>query len=509
MTPTPASPHQSGPHQSDPVQSGPHQSGQARPGPDSHADRGRRDALTLAADIRSGATDPAEVLEQAISRIESLNPQLNAIVSTRFDEARAEVAAGLPDGPLRGVPIVIKNLGTDVAGQPATDGSRLFADVVATVDSTIVQRYRAAGMIVLGTSNVPELGKTTTTESVLYGPCHNPWNTDYSTGGSSGGSAAAVASGMVPVAHATDGGGSIRIPAAMCGLVGLKPSRGRVPTWPHPAALAAPISYHHAVTTTVRDSAALLDAVAGHRPGDAYGAPTPARPFLEEVGVDPGRLRIGVLRTAPGPFPTDPECSAAVDHTAALLTGLGHEVTEVELGLDVIEVMSTVGVIMGAQLRATVDDRLAHLGRELREDDLEPWTLTILENARTHQAPDVSRALQTAQRTGWRVAELFTGGVDVLLLPTMPATTPELGYLDVRDPESMWTRSSAFSAATSVFNISGQPAISLPLATDGRGMPVGVQLVADYAREDLLLRVAGQLESAAPWPTVAPGHTGW
>ena len=469
-----------------------------------------RDALALAADIASGATTAAEVLEDAIARIEALDPQLNAMVATRFDAARAEVEAGLPDGPLRGVPIVIKALGTDVAGLPAADGSRLFADVVADVDSTVVQRYKAAGMVVLGTTNVPEMGKTTTTESLLHGPCRNPWDTAHSTGGSSGGSAAAVAAGMVPVAHGTDGGGSIRIPAAMCGLVGLKPSRGRVPTWPHPDALSSPLSYHHALTTTVRDSAALLDAVAGHRPGDAYGAPTPPRPFLDEVGADPGRLRIGLLRVAPGPFPTDPACTATVDRTAALLGELGHEVREVELDLDVMEVMSAVGAIMGAQLRATVDARLAALGRELDDDDIEPWTTVILDNAMTHSAPDVARALQTAHRTGWRVAEQFgPGGVDVLMLPTLPSTTPELGYLDVTDPGSMWTRSSAFSVCTSMFNLSGQPAISLPLGADDRGLPVGVQLVADYGREDLLLRLSGQLEAAAPWATVAPGYDGW
>ncbi|WP_295649724.1 amidase [uncultured Dietzia sp.] len=469
-----------------------------------------RDAVALAADIRAGDLDPADVLEQAIGRIEAHDPELNAMVATRFDEARAEVAAGLPDGPMCGVPIVIKALGTDVAGLPAADGSRLFADVVASVDSTIVQRYKAAGMVVLGTTNVPEMGKTTTTESLLHGPCRNPWKTGYSTGGSSGGSAAAVASGMVPVAHATDGGGSIRIPAAMCGLVGLKPSRGRVPTWPHPIGLAAPVAYHHAVTTTVRDSAALLDVVAGHVPGDAYGAPTPARPFVEEVGIDPGRLRVGVLRVAPGPFPTDSDCTAAVERTAATLEALGHQVREVELGVDVIEVMTAVGTIMGAQLRATIEDRLAELGRELDDDDIEPWTRTILDNAMTHTAPGVARALQFAQRTGWSVAELFgADSVDVLLLPTLPSTTPELGFLDVRDPESMWTRSSAYSVCTGIFNISGQPALSLPAGADERGMPVGVQFVADYAREDLLLRLAGQLEAAAPWTRIAPGYQGW
>ncbi|NLD84401.1 MAG: amidase [Actinomycetales bacterium] len=469
-----------------------------------------RDAVALAADVRVGTVDAADVLEQAIARIEAHDPTLNAMVATRFDEARAEVAAGLPDGPMRGVPVVIKALGTDVAGLPAADGSRLFADVVASVDSTIVQRYKAAGMIVLGTTNVPEMGKTTTTESLLHGPCRNPWDTGHSTGGSSGGSAAAVASGMVPVAHATDGGGSIRIPAAMCGLVGLKPSRGRVPTWPHPIGLAAPLAYHHAVTTSVRDSAALLDIVAGHVPGDAYGAPTPARPFVEEVGADPGRLRVGLLRVAPGPFPTDDEATAAVDRTAETLRGLGHEVREVELGIDVIAGMSAVGTIMGAQLRATIDDRLAVLGRDLDDDDIEPWTGVILENALTHSAPDVARALQTAQRLGWTIAEHFgADGVDVLLLPTLPSVTPELGFLDVTDPESMWARSSAYSVCTGMFNLSGQPAISLPAGLDSRGLPVGVQLVADYAREDLLLRLSGQLEAAAPWTRIAPGFDGW
>lgn len=217
-----------------------------------------------------------------------------------------------------------------------------------------------------------------------------------------------------------------------------------------------------------------------------------------------------MLRVAPGPFPTDAACTAVVDHTAALLTELGHEVREVELDVDVMEVMSAVGTIMGAQLRATIDARLTALGRELHDDDIEPWTRVILDNAMTHSAPDVSRALQTATRTGWSVAELFgPGGVDVLLMPTLPSTTPELGYLDVTDPESMWTRSSSFSACASMFNLSGQPAISLPLGADDGGLPVGVQLVSDYAQEDVLLRLSGQLEAAAPWATVAPGYDGW
>lgn len=476
----------------------------------SSADTSHRDAIALAADIRSGETSARDVAEEALRRIDTLDPAVNAVVSVRAAEALAEIDAGLPDGPLHGVPILIKNLGTDVRGQPATDGSRLFADVIAEVDSAVVQRYKAAGMVVLGTTNVSEMGKLATTESLLYGPCRNPWNTDYSTGGSSGGSAAAVASGMVPVAHGTDGGGSIRIPASACGLVGLKPSRGRVPTWPHPAGLASPVTSHHALTTTVRDSAVLLDVTAGHVPGDAFGAPTPARPFLDEVGRDPGRLRIGVIRVMPEPFPTDAAATAAVERTAAILEVLGHELREVELGIDLVQTFTISGRIMMAQTAATVATRLAALGRELRDDDLEPWTRMILDNAHGVSAADLNLELQAAQRIGWQLGKHFSdGGVDILLLPSLPLNVPEIGHLDVTDPQTLWTQAATYSTSTSPFNVSGQPAISLPSGADENGLPVGIQLAADYGREDLLLRLAGQVETHAPWPAVAPGYTSW
>lgn len=270
------------------------------------------------------------------------------------------------------------------------------------------------------------------------------------------------------------------------------------------------MTYHHALTTTVRDSAALLDAVAGHHPGDSFGAPTPLRPFLEEVGADAGRLRIGLIRIAPGPFPTDAACTAAVDHAAALLRDLGHEVREVHLGLDMMEVLAAGGTIMAAETQAQINDRLAALGRGLAEDDIEPWTRATLDSAANNRASDLAKALQTAQRTGWRVAEQFgPGGVDVILLPTRAQTTPKLGYLDVKDPETMGPRTSRFAVCTNMFNLSGQPAISLPIGTDDNGMPVGVQLMADLAREDLLLRLAGQLEASAPWQRVATGYQGW
>ncbi|MFE7711826.1 amidase, partial [Streptomyces sp. NPDC057486] len=272
---------------------------------------GSWDAVGTAAAVRSGEVDARAVVEDAIARIERLNPQYNAVIHTRFDRALEEVDAGLPDGPLRGVPVLIKDLGTDVAGLPSTGGSRLFAEGLAARDSELVARYRRAGMVVLGTTNTPELGLNASTEPALFGPTRNPWSTAHSPGGSSGGSAAAVASGMVPVAHASDGGGSIRIPSAACGLFGLKPSRGRVSPAPRPTTLSGLVSAHHAVTTTVRDSALLLDIATGPLPGDAYAAPTPADSFAAVARREPGRLRIGLITALPDGPEVHPESGGA------------------------------------------------------------------------------------------------------------------------------------------------------------------------------------------------------
>lgn len=463
------------------------------------------DAVRAAQAIRDGEVSVREVVERAIRRIEKCNTELNAVVHTRFEEALTDVERGIPDGPLRGVPTLIKDLGTNVAGLPSTGGSQLFADVRATRDSEVVARYRRAGMVVLGMTNSPELGKNTSTEPLLYGPTRNPWASTHSPGGSSGGSAAAVASGMVPVAHGNDGGGSIRIPASMCGLFGLKPSRGRIPTYPYPWMLAAPLSAHHALTTTVRDSALLLDIASGAMQGDAYGAPSPQRPFLVESRTDPGQLRIGCAVSAPSGFPTDPQCSDAVERAAATLSGLGHQVDEVVLDFDARRVMGALGTIMGAHLVATIDERLAELGRDLREDDLEPFTRAILERARTLSGGHVAEALQEAQLTGWYLGRMFAD-YDVLLMPTLAQPVPPLGTLNTTDPERLYTRSSVYSVYTSVFNMTGQPAMSIPFGTDRAGLPLGVQFAADLGREGLLLRLAGQLEQAAPWRRLAPGY---
>lgn len=431
---------------------------------------------------------------------------LNAVAHRRFDEARAEVESGLPDGPLRGVPVLVKDLYADVAGLPSTKGSRLFADDVPSADSELVRRYRAAGAVVLGTTNVPELGLNASTEGQLFGPCRNPRDPRRSTGGSSGGSAVAVATGMTPVATASDGGGSIRIPASMNGVFGLKPGRGRVSAAPYPSLLAGPVSVHHAITTTVRDSALLLDLTHGSLPGDAFGAPTPEATFVELAARVPGRLRIG-MATAPGDGePAHPDVLAVLHAAAGLLGDLGHEIVETTLDVRLEESQGGGAVLMGAGLVASVDARLAALGRALRDDDLEPFSRMLYEHYRaTLTGADVIRALETAQRVGWRLgSQLQT--FDVLLTPTLAEPVPTLGTLDTQRPETIWEHGGRYSAFTSMFNLTGQPAMSLPLGHDTRGLPVGVQVVADLGGEGLLLALATQVERAAPWARRAPGY---
>lgn len=466
----------------------------------------RLDATGLAGAIRAGEVGAREVVAESIARIEERDPALNAVVHTRFDEALAEVDAGLPDGPLHGVPVLVKDLYADVAGLPSTRGSRLFADYVPTQDSEMVRRYRAAGAVVLGTTNVPELGYNASTEGQLFGPCRNPRDQGRSTGGSSGGSAVAVATGMVPVATASDGGGSIRIPASMNGLFGLKPGRGRVNPAPYPSLLAGPVSVHHALTTTVRDSALLLDVAHGSLPGDAFGAPTPEASFVELAGRAPGRLRVG-MAVAPGDGePAAPEVLDVLRRAADLLADLGHEVTETALDYTLEESQRGGAALMGAGMVAGIDARLAALGRELCDDDLEPFTRLLYDHYRsTLTGADVARAAETAQRVGWRLgAQLRT--YDVLLTPTLAEPVPSLGLLDTTRPESIWEHGGRYSAFTSVFNLTGQPAMSLPLGADAHGLPIGVQVAADLGGEGLLLALATQVEHAAPWERRAPGY---
>lgn len=467
---------------------------------------GYADATATAAAIRSGEVSAREVVEDSITRIEKHDDVLNTVVAERFEQALAEVDAGLPDGPLAGVPMLVKDLGMQVAGLPLTRGSRLWADDVPSVDSELVRRYRRAGMVVLGMSNSPELGKSPSTEPLLHGPTRNPWAVTHSPGGSSGGSAAAVAAGLVPVAHGNDGGGSIRIPASMCGLFGLKPSRGRVTTYPAPTTLASPLSANHVLTRSVRDSALLLDLTSAPLPGDALAAPTAERSFVAQAAVAPRPLRIGLATARADGGAVDPEVAEAVRRTAALCEDLGHHVSEVELTYDAPLLMSGFGALMGITLLADVDHRLAELGRELRDDDLEPFTRVIHDYYRANlTAVQLYDAYAAVQQTGWQLGAMFDR-FDVLLTPTLPLPVPELGVLDVTRPEVMWERAGDYSAFTAAINATGMPAMSLPCGLDPAGLPMGAHFVGDLGTEGLLLSLATQLEQARPWPLVAPGY---
>jgi amidase len=450
-------------------------------------------------------------VDEAIERIEKINPELNAVIRPRFDEARREAAGVLPDGPMRGVPIVLKDLMCSMAGEPIHEGMRVLkeAHYVAEHDQELAARFRAAGFVVVGRTNTPELGIVPTTEPAAYGPTRNPWDTTRSTGGSSGGSAAAVASGMVPVGHAGDGGGSIRIPASECGLVGLKPSRARVPSGPEWGDVFAGLVCELAVTRTVRDTAAVLDAVAGPAPGDPYAAPTPTRPFVDEVGADPGRLRIGVQSEAFGAtVVTHPDCVIATEAAAALLEAQGHRVEPTHVdALDAPEFVEAFLLVWAAGIGADVDHYWAgKLGRPIGQDEVEPLTWTLVEAARAANASDFLDAHRKLQAISRRVAQWYEGGFDLLLTPTLAEPPPLLGEFDSppENPLHGLLRAAALVPFTPPFNVSGQPAISLPLHWNEDGLPIGVQLVAPYGREDVLLRVAAQLEEAAPWAQRRP-----
>jgi amidase len=458
------------------------------------------DATGIAAAIRAGEVSAREVVSFALARIDERNPTINAVVARRDDDALAEVDAGLPDGPFTGVPFVVKDLGVTVRGMPATGGSRLFADVVASEDSELVARYRRAGLVVVGMSNTPELGRNGSTEPQLFGPTRNPHDLTRSTGGSSGGTAAAVASGMVPIGHGNDGGGSIRIPAAMCGLVGLKPSRGRTPAAPKRTMLAYPLAVNHVLTTTVRDCALALDVGAGPLPGDPFVVAPPLRPYADEVGADPGRCRVAFSIATPAGDPAFPDAATAVERTAALLAELGHDVGEGAPDYPVEAMQHALQTFLRVPLAVDIDARLAELGRELRDDDLEPLTRMIYEAGKRASGAELVAAHQLLEHTARRVGRFFVDH-DVLVTPTVAVPTPPLGLLDTRDPAAMARHAGPIVALTGPFNVTGQPAISLPLGRTDGGLPVGVQLVAAYGREDLLLRVAAQLEAAAPWET--------
>lgn len=457
------------------------------------------DGLALAGLVRRGEVSPAEVVETAIAAIEESNGPLNAVVTRLYDEARQAAAQGLPEGPFRGVPYLFKELVVSVKGAATTSASRLYAANVAPADSEIVARCRRAGMAILGKTSSSEFGLQPVTEPHLFGPARNPWNTAFSPGGSSGGAAAAVASGMVPLAHATDGGGSIRIPASCCGLFGLKPTRARITAGPEGGEGLAGLASQHAVTRSVRDSAALLDATAGPIAGDPYSAPPPAGSYLDAAGRDPRRLRIAFSTTAPNGAAIHPDCATAVEKAAKLCEALGHHVEAAMPQFDVRAVEKAFAQVFQANVMANIGRATG--GALPAAGEVEPLTLALAERGLALPAPAYIAGLQTLQRESRRIAR-FHADFDVWLTPTLATPPPPVGHYDsdITDVELWLERLMGFIPFTYLANVTGQPAMSLPLARSRDGLPVGCHFAGRYGEEDLLLSLAGQIERAAPWP---------
>lgn len=464
------------------------------------------DATAQAELVRGGDISPVELVEAAITRIEKLNPELNAVIYDRFDRARDEAAsASLPDGPFRGVPILFKDLMCAMEGEPYHEGMRFLRenDYRPHYTDNLVHRFRQAGFVCCGRTNTPELGLVPTTEPVAYGPTLNPWDSSRSPGGSSGGSAVAVATGMVPLAHGNDGGGSIRIPASCNGLVGLKPSRGRTSLGPRWGQLTSILNCELVVARSVRDAAGVLDALPEPFPGDPMTAPAPTRPFAEEVDADPSRLRIGILTSnVLGTGEVHPDCVAAAEETGRLLESLGHVVEPgYPKALADPELFVPFTTLWTTDTAHYLDDFANLVGKPITESDVEPLTWALTEAGRSVSAPQYREAVRRMEEVGRAGAEWWEGEFDLLLTPTLGEPPLPLGTLDSPPDNPMhgYLRAGQFVPFTAQFNVTGQPGISLPLSWNREGLPIGSQLVAAYGREDLLLRVAAQLEQARPW----------
>jgi amidase len=465
----------------------------------------RLDATAQAALVARGDVTPLDLVEAAIARAERVNGPLNAIVTPLYERARAAAAGPLPDGPFRGVPFLLKDLQAALAGVRMTSGSRSLADFVAPIDTELVRRHKTAGLVIIGKTNTPELGILPVAEPQIFGPARNPWNLDRTPGGSSGGSAAAVAAGIVPMAHANDGGGSIRIPASCCGLFGLKPTRGRISYAPLLGDVMNGLVVEHAVTRSVRDSARLLDCTAGPAPGDPYVAPPSPRPFADEVGRPPGRLRIAWTDVPPIPASIDPACREAVRDAVRLCEELGHEVEEAapslpgDLIYDVFIRMWVAGVAW------SVDGIAQMTGRAPTSDAFEPLTWAIYLRGREIRASEYLAAVTVLQRIARQVAQFF-GTHDVWLTPTIAQPPIAVGQLDGSsdDVDATLRRAAEFVPFTALFNATGQPAMNVPLHWSEEGLPIGVQFAARYGDEATLFRLAAQLEEARPWADRTP-----
>ncbi|MDM8001222.1 MAG: amidase [Dehalococcoidia bacterium] len=462
------------------------------------------DATEQAELVRQRKVKPIELVDAAIERIERINPAINAVVTPMFEEARA-VARKAPKGPLAGVPFLLKDIGAPCAGVRMTEGSAFLRHYVPDYDSELVTRLKRSGLIILGKTNVSEFGLMITTEPRFLGACRNPWNTDRSTGGSSGGSAAAVAAGLVPMAHGSDGGGSIRIPAACCGVFGLKPTRARTPAGPDYAELWGGLAVQHALTRSVRDSAALLDATAGPDIGDPYWAPPPARPFIKEVGADPGRLRIAFTTATPTGRPVHADCVMAVKEAAALCADLGHEVTEASFAVDAERITRAFVIAVSSSVAATVDGYARLTGRKPAPEYFEPVTWAMYEMGHQHSAPEYYLAVEELRRIARDIGRFFLNH-DIWLTPTITEPPVPLGSFDStpENPLEGLFRMSSIMPFTPVCNFTGQPGMSVPLFWNADGLPIGTHFVARFGDEATLFRLAAQLEAARPWARRRP-----
>jgi amidase len=466
------------------------------------------DATDQATLVAKGAVKPSEMLGAAIERIEQSNPSLNAVVIEWFDHARSVAAdPNLPTGPFRGVPFLLKDLYTSFAGQTLSNGNAALkaAGKIDTADTTLVARFKAAGLVIAGRTNTSEMGSLPTAQPLAWGATRNPWALERTPGGSSGGAAAAVAAGMVPFANASDGGGSIRIPAACCGLVGLKPSQGRITVGPARAEVGLGVEL--CLSRTVRDTAGLLDAVRGPGIGDTVIASTPERPYADEVGADPGRLRIGLLDVHPRGDFLHEDCVTAVRAAASMLEGLGHAVEPAWPACLADTMLPRKFMALWATQMAMAARGFGEtLGREMTADDIEPVNWVHVGQAQRLTAVDYA----LAEAAGWAfrrtLQQWWADGWDLLLTPTLAEPPPALTEFEnnPEHPTAPMRRAGRFAAFTPPFNMSGQPAISLPLHRTADGLPVGIQLAAAYGREDILIRVASQLESAHPWLSHRP-----
>jgi amidase len=458
------------------------------------------DAMGLAERVARGDTTADELLAVAIARAEAADPLINALSQRHFELGRSAIRDGLPQGPFKGVPFLLKDVSVQLAGTETSNCSRLFAGSVAQADSTLVERYKRAGLVIFGKTNTPEMGLAASTETALHGTTRNPWNRERTAGGSSGGAAAAVAAGIVPAAQGSDGGGSIRIPASCCGLFGLKPTRARTPLGPLVGESWGGMGVVHVLTRSVRDSAALLDATHGAAPGDPYAAPPVSRPYLAEVGADPGRLRVALQLAPLSGSPVDAECIAAARGAAQLLTDMGHHVEEAQLPGNIEELGTASWALVATGVSGALHRRAAVLGRPLREDDVEPVTWRAVRHAATLSALDHANALLVIHQHGRRMSA-FHERFDIVLSPTLGQVPVPLGPQSMSNPDlDAYTKALLrFTPFCNLFNMSGEPSMSVPLHWSADGMPVGAMFSAAFGREDLLLRLAGRLEQARPW----------